>query len=613
MSSRPLASPASSEAADRSGGSTRWGLALVGLAAVLWALGFFAGVMETPWQRLIDDDENAAVLQAELLAGGFPIDDADFQLLASCGGCRVLVLSAWGLFSLFPPALITWKILPLLFGLLAVLACAAAGWRFGGPVGGALAALLVAMPPPVYRDLGLRAWGNHFEVSGLVAAVIALGAPVRSGRQAFLLGVVAALAVTFAYTAGPIVFVLLAFAWLAGTARGHLLGGVLAGSVPWLVLRLSGAEAWFDIYGREVGRGWAPGAWLGSLGEPLRHGMWATGDLSGWPAALGWTAFFAVPIALVGLPVWRRRSAESLGLVLGLGVLVHLTAFVLMSSSFPDYPPTALSEPGSWRYLAPLFPVVAIGASLVATRGGSVGVLPTGVLLLLGAVALWNDVSTSQFDARPLHVPAPHLSDGAHAGRVGGDPAAPMTDLRIERPLARRQILYEAGLAAGRKLLRSEPLHTSWWPWVKALPEVERIAVLIGVATVLRAELGGGEADPREPEPPVAAAIRQHLPPSLQDECERALVWRSWGFARTGSQRPPQQRGSWLAGYRAALGEGPAASAVDAEWARGFGEGVGALRGYRSDARGALDAVPEPHRAVAEAGFERARAWLFPR
>ena len=54
------------------GARWRWEHAVVVVALGLWTLGFFAGLTETPW-RAIDDDENTTIVQAELLAAGLPV------------------------------------------------------------------------------------------------------------------------------------------------------------------------------------------------------------------------------------------------------------------------------------------------------------------------------------------------------------------------------------------------------------------------------------------------------------------------------------------------------------------------------------------------------------
>ena len=588
-------------------------LAVIAGAAALWTLGFFAVLLETPW-RSVDDDENAAIVQAELLAAGLDPADARFQLDPSCGGCRVLTTVGWGLLSILPPLLVTWKLFPLAFGLFGVLAVAAAGWRLGGPRAGALAALLLALPPPLYRELGQKAWGNHFEVSGLIAAVIAIGASMSSSRQAFALGVAAALAVSFTYTAGPAVVALLGVAWLGGSSRRHLLGGLFVGGIPWLLLRLAGSEPWFAIYGRGSGRPWDPLSWLRVLGAPLAEGLWLPAGISGAPALLGWAGFVSVPAAMLFVAYRRRGPGEQAWLSLIGAFFAHVAAFVLVGSSLPVFAPTGGGEPGLWRYLAPLFPIVAIGASLLVVRVGRFAAVPALVLLLIGGLALVGDVSDSQFDQRPLHLPAPHAVAGSHAGRVMPDLAAPSPELRFDRPLARRQILFEQGLEATRRLIRGGPVHPNWWTWVHALPEVERNAVLLGAKTGLEEHLGeqawGADQEPTEA---FGALVRRHLPAELSRDCLRAHAWHKWGFA---SKKSDLDRaggpGDWLAGYGTAVRELPADREANAEWSRGFGEGVGALRGYRPDGRSALEGLPAAHRAEAEAGFVRAQNWVFP-
>lgn len=584
-------------------GRRRMAWAMVALALGLWTLGFFAGLMETPW-RAIDDDENATIVHAELLAAGLPVKEAEFQLLPSCGGCRVLTLSAWALFSVFPPVVLTWKVLPLLFGLLAVGGSGLAGWRLAGPTAGGLAALLTALPPPVFRALGERAWGNHFEVAALVVLAVAATRHGRTMRGGAVLGLASALAVTFAYTAAPMVLVLLVGAWMTGARRGALLGGLVVGGLPWVGLRLAGMEAWFTIYGQGPSD-WRPGPWLASLGSGWATSMWQPGELPAAVAWVGWAAFLAVPVVLVGVEARRREWTPELAL--GAAILSHLAAFVLVSPRLPGHPP-AVGEPFSWRYLGPLFPVIGVGAAVLWSRGRWVLRAPAVVLLALGLVSLGQGVGRSQFESRSLHLPAPHVRPAAFTGRVGADPRGPIT-FDFTRPLARRQILWEAGLEAGRLLGSGHELHAGWWPWVEERPDPERVTLLLGLAVGLEERLGLG----RGPESVEAfrEAVQTRLPAGLHEDAARARGWARWGFTIETNRPRPAWLGSWRDGFEDALG-GRQPSGDDAEYARGFGEGVGMLRGDERAAADALEALPAAHRGVAEEGFRRAREWAFP-
>jgi len=587
------------------GARWRWEHAVVVVALGLWTLGFFAGLTETPW-RAIDDDENTTIVQAELLAAGLPVRDATFQLLPSCGGCRLLTLGAWGLFSVFPPTVLTWKLLPLLFGLLAVGGAALAGWRLAGPRAGALAAVLTALPPPLYRELGQRAWGNHFEVTGLIALVLAASRHRTTARGAFLLGLSAALAASFAYSAAPVVLVVLGGACLTGVRWGGRGGGIAAGSLPWLGLRVAGLERWLMIYGRGSGQAWDPGPWIEALGAPWAGAMWGPSALGGGLAALGWVAFFSVPVWLLARGLRGRAMDEVL---LGAAVVSHLVAFVVIGPGLPTEAPDAASDSFSWRYLAPLFPVIAVGAAVLARRGGPLGRVPAGALVLLGLLSFGSDLASSEFETRPLRMAAAHVAPGAHTGRVGADPTGPIT-FDFRRPMARRQILWESGLEAGRLLASGEEVAPSWWPWVRGRSDVERTAVLLGVAAGIHERRG--LASERADERTFAAAVDELVPEELRQEARWARVWGRWGFAREGERTLPEWLGPWADGVRDAQAGRRADPAAGGEYARGYGEGVGALWGDEESAVSRLDSVPPGVRAQADAGLRRAREWVFP-
>lgn len=578
----------------------------VGTAWVLWILGFFAILLADPWAP-VDDDENYAAIHAELLAGGLAPAEVEWQLIPACGGCRVQTAGGWALFTLLPPRLWTWKLLPLGFGLLGILAAALAGLRLGGPRAGALAALLVGLAPPLYRHLGQSGHGNHFEVSALLVLLVGHSPGALWGRRGLAWGAGAALVASFAYSAAPAVMVLSAVALLRGQARA-IGAGMALGSLPWLALRVTGAEAWFAVYGGAEGVHEGVFAWLRALGTPLARALWSPAGVD--VGLLGWAALLAVPL---GLLVLARRGA---GAAVGAAIVAQLSAFVLLGGRFPNHVPLALSEPSQWRYLAPVFPLLAVGAAALAPGRGRLARAPALVLLLLGAVGLVGDVHQSRFSARPLHLLGARITAGANIGRALPNLALepPPSTVPFHRPLARRQALYHLGRALAYQQRSRPPPHPGWWARLDELEGAERHAALFGLAQIHGEFEGASLSGAGRAPPELIAALDVYAPAPLGAEAARAWERQTWGFGAEASllARLEPAPGTWLDGYHAGCRLADARADASAGWLRGWAEGWGARRGYRDAAPPELPVgLSQGERAQALAGWRLAREWVF--
>ncbi len=360
------------------------------------ALLVLVDIARGPW-TVVGFEEGRNARAALQLACGHADRLLALQYRDFCGGCTAEAVVGAPLLRLLGPTVGVWKLVPALFHLGVVAAVAGLATRAAGPSGALRAGLLLAAAPFAYRELALTGWGNHVESGalalGALLLALAAGAVPRPGARlaaATGAGLLAGLGLWFCRTSAwvglPLAAVGLAGIWRAPRGPGAVvLGGLALGTAAGLLPAL-------QFYGAR------PSAWaaetqrMGAL-QPAAPGAllaWVGGDLGPgrlWPGAgdpVDALGMLAVGLTVVlGLAGLRRQPAVALGLA-ALGL-----AWALRADLWADQPPLSGFAPFHWRYRAPAWPLLVVGAASLPLSGAARGRrLATGALALVAVVGL---------------------------------------------------------------------------------------------------------------------------------------------------------------------------------------------------------------------------------
>ncbi|MFH1464567.1 MAG: hypothetical protein ABIO70_09275, partial [Pseudomonadota bacterium] len=354
-------------------------LALLALELVATGLDVYVGPYDhLHWEEAIN--ARAGVL----IACGHLDRIWDLQYQPFCGGCTADALLSAGLFSVLPPTVQTFKLIPAALHVALLVAGAALAWRAAG-ARGALAFLAPMLgSPAVFRQLSLIGWGNHAEsmvFSVLAAWLLVRGAASpRAPAWAGAAGLVAGLGAWYCYTSAHALPVLLVLAlwrprgWTSGAAfvLGTALGlgpwwaylahrpdllGTLAAPAAAHALPGLGEFVRF-VAGRELARAlWPtlPPGQAGALwGATYWYGLWALA-LGGVLAA----ALVRGREPLADAPHARRGAALYPPLALG----ALLAAYAWRHGAWYGPSDRLVTNFLGLRYLSPLLPTLALCAA----------------------------------------------------------------------------------------------------------------------------------------------------------------------------------------------------------------------------------------------------------
>ncbi len=373
-----------SRAAEAGGRRLDWGLAAAVLVVQLLAV-------LNPELTLLDHEElynagHARLLQLEHL-------DAFLQLQyrSYCGGCTVNALIGAALFAGLGPSLLVWKLVPILFSVVAVRVGSAALREYVGTLAAVVFAGLFLLPPPAWQYLSLVGWGNHMEAGcvAVIAAVLSARLALDpSPRRAIGLGLVVGLGLWIGFSSG---FVILAIGLPLLYRRDiRAIGLVALGALP--VVGIWGLQAWSTqlsildpIY--YAGESWpdprripeklasllAPRQLVALFGHPESMLGWVGGWA--WAAVGGW--------ALI-----RSGRAGALGRTAAGFLLAYLVVYSLVRFTVWAPPAPEIAPPGSMRYAAPLFPLLFLTIAAAVGRTWSEGRRVHAVLVLIPLVAV---------------------------------------------------------------------------------------------------------------------------------------------------------------------------------------------------------------------------------
>jgi hypothetical protein len=302
------------------------------------------------------------------------------------------------------------KVIALAFATLGFLAWTLVAARLAGPLGGALAALLLLFPPPAFLAGSLIAWGSHAEGAALlgVAALALVSGAGATARGAF--GLALALGATAAMSSLylPIASLLLV-AWLLSPA----LRDPEMGALDRRRLAIAAAGAALPLLGVWLLTGGLNASVTEEAGNSplqlLRSGATSLAlipatlpsllPLPAWgPELLGDALRRPTRMLLDGVlglfllaALWEvacgaRRRPELGGRILALLLVVPATHGLLLLLLGPRRPSVEL------RYLLPLWPILLVAIAVAASWAWQrrSGTRQQGwAALLLAGVALW--------------------------------------------------------------------------------------------------------------------------------------------------------------------------------------------------------------------------------
>jgi hypothetical protein len=375
--------------------SRRRALLFVALLLVAEVIFNVLDVVLGPWARMHWEELFNARAAVQLACGHWDAAPR-LQYRNFCGGCSAEAAAAAPLLAWAGATVLPWKVLPAAVHLGIVSTGSALAWRAAGPRAGVAFAALMIGAPGFYRELTHTAWGNHVESTlfPFTAALLLVGAThTRWSRPLLLLlaGVVTGAGLWFCQTSAWAVPVLAIGAWLAGRWLAPLVAvGVPIGFSPW----------WWFFEQRphaadETVAWWAnvkpapPGALVEHLfGEVLRDGLWAVGDYgeSGAGPTLWWFLLWALAVAgLIGV-ARRGRKAGIAGLLAPVGLATYLSVLALRWDWWEWLPDVFVNDAFNLRYRAPLIPLLALGAALLAGRSRR----HSPVLVLVGLLSIYG-------------------------------------------------------------------------------------------------------------------------------------------------------------------------------------------------------------------------------
>ncbi len=346
------------------------------------------GTIERP-NVSVGEEYHRGNVAAELLDGPI-LAVIDYPYAPYLGGSLVLSAVASPLFAVFGRNLFALKLAPVLFQALAVIALVLLLDRYVSRRAAWLGGLMLALAPVGHTVISIQAWGSHCEASALaLLATYAFLRAVEGGRERVWLHVLAGFAAGFClwfdYATLPMLAGMWACAllvWRAVRPRIRVVAqalGLCVGLAPWVVYNLRHDFAGLRIYEAPVGAQlFAPASWFALPGR-----TWAlfSQDVpfylsfdASWPGVLGAVcvvllvaATVAAVLALMRSGRLARSDAPASALPASLGlvrVAVFQVAFFVAAYLLQGYFVEA-RRPLSARYLAPLWPMLALAAPAV--------------------------------------------------------------------------------------------------------------------------------------------------------------------------------------------------------------------------------------------------------
>ncbi len=372
-------------------------------AAVTISLGLLAIALQavaalTDSLAIHEREELYNAAHAWIVRGEGPDLLLPFQYQWFCGGCSVDAVLGAGWFELFGPSVFAWRLVGVTWFALALVAGMVAAHKVAGHRAAAAVALLFALAPPAYQELGLISNGNHPEGGALLAlqlmlAVITLGAPRTWQREGLLAAQAALVGFGLFFLRSLVIGLPLLAASLLltrTTRRGWLfrlplvLLSLRVGAAPLFAVRdIIGTWPLEPVYQADEWRlslEWVPRNFLTLFHPTQLRGIW--GDVSG--AAQGWLglpAFGGWALLVGGLgwalvrwqdsPEGKRGARQGALMTMGLlatflGLYLVYRLAVSMNGQGPPYPQQA-------RYLGVIAPAAlcaaGMGAGLVWRTG----------------------------------------------------------------------------------------------------------------------------------------------------------------------------------------------------------------------------------------------------
>jgi len=397
----------------------------------------------------------------------------DLQYTDFCGGCSFEALAAAPLFSMTGPALWSWKLVPMAFGVGVLLLTWDLARLLGGTAGGRMAALLWLCGPTWAGVNSTLGFGSHFEVMFWVLLALR-SAHLSDQRSAmvFWTGLWLGIAVWFDHAAAFALPLAVVSVWRAQTrapAAFRVGLGLVLGLSPWLVsqrLRSGAAPSSlldFTVYNRDL---------LDLLTRPVSLLPQRIDELVGpalWRAnyhgaldSLPGGAIGVVGAVLTVLTLaWtaRPRSSSlptngSVRMAVGLVVLYAVCLVWLSPTEEVRSVHGRVLTANGLRYHMPLVPLVALCGGVlwhraVRSDGGHrwMGVLP-GMILSVGLLARGAELWRHPPSLAGLHQNA--LDPDSVASRnILGPRASLRSELErlppVEEAAARRVLLIAIG------------------------------------------------------------------------------------------------------------------------------------------------------------------------
>ena len=567
----------------------------------------------------IDPEEMVNASQAFELVHGHLLQAFSLQYRDYCGGCTLDAGLGGLLFSVLPPLWIVWKLVPIGWSLLLLVA----GHRLLGRQLGAPAAhafgLILLFSPRAWLHLSLIAWGNHVECGVLAALVVlVLSGPPARGRS-LAAGALAGIGLWVGFSG--------AFAALAGllvlARRPREAGGFLLGVavclLPWgAQWALAATHPFSGIY--QPGEGFPSLARLphklGNLLHPRQiEAIFGQREGLGRLLGFGWAAAAGV----AGLLALREGPRPARLALVFAAAWVAVYSTVRFEMGLPE--DGSVAVPGTVRYAAPLFPLLFLLLASVIGAAWASGhrrraLLLAAPILIAGLVArletftspfpAWSALGIGALDHERFREQASwQLPLAVHQTCKDPDPRArALHDYALGRAaleVADRQE-GSAAWAQGLGAALIDQLDPTWSGDLALLVEAEIWLQGSGLSATTRDEALRSAAWRRHeaPSPPWAAspltdpaaraemeALLAPLPPELHAAVSEALG-RDLAGRTTG----------WLVS-----GAPPLAPDMNEAFRRGLGDGLGERWGPGSWSR-----VGDP---AFEAGVERgtARRW----
>ncbi|MBN1356219.1 hypothetical protein JXA40_08125 [bacterium] len=338
----------------------------------------------------------------------------DMQFLPFAGGTYVTGLMAAGTFALFGLNLFALKMIPLLF-------FTGAFWiwriylrRYFSLTSANAMSLLLLFPPPFLNKIATVAWGNHLESTFLIATGLFLVASTlnadRPVFRALILGLWSGLSLYF--IPSYLLFLAAAGIFLAGKSLKYrfrlpwiaLSLGFLIGLVPWMMVNILWQFKGLRIFGRF---GHLPVDFLDRVGKfwwihvPKSTGFMFGHDSGVWIAGMVYWIIALMVFLGVFIPSIRLKAYSGSGII-WIYILLFAPAFAASSFDFKPVGPPA--EFRTYRYLAPLYPMLLACVSLgvggwIASGRKSIKVVGIMLLSLMvaaglaGTIRLWEPPS----------------------------------------------------------------------------------------------------------------------------------------------------------------------------------------------------------------------------